>query len=421
MTHELIANAEEEKLTMDGKAVQKAFLPLVDSGVNNKETFAEFNDETLECFGYYEGESGVSGDYFDYKILDDTWFCVIKCDAAGHGIPAAIIMTVVATIFRRFFDKWTYKKDGVNLSILVEQINDFIEGLGLKGKFATLIICLLNRKNGELYMCNAGDNLVHIFDSKTKKMKLLKLSSSPTAGIFTSELVAMKGGFIVEKTVLNHQDILFLYTDGEQSIIYVINNMGELVSTQVDTIDGYVLTERTITADKIVAHSITAAEIAAKTITANEILAGTITGNEIAGETITGANIKAGTLTTSHVTADFGKTLDLTSNTGINQRVQKVYTDMDALLGYRLEVASSSDILSDSIQSTVLTARVWHGSQNVTDTLDASRFRWKRVSSDPTADELWNAAHAGMKAVTLTVRDVLYSATYSCELTDKED
>ena len=214
MTHELIANAEEEKLTMDGKAVQKAFLPLVDSGFNNKQTFAEFSDDKLECFGYYEGESGVSGDYFDYKILDDTWFCVIKCDAAGHGIPAAIIMTVVATIFRRFFDKWTYKKDGVNLSLLVEQINDFIEGLGLKGKFATLIICLLNRKNGELYMCNAGDNLVHIFDSKTKKMKLLQLSSSPTAGIFTSELVSMKGGFVVEKTVLKHGDILFLYTDG---------------------------------------------------------------------------------------------------------------------------------------------------------------------------------------------------------------
>ena len=214
MTHELIANAEEEKLTMDGKAVQKAFLPLVDSGFNNKQTFAEFSDDKLECFGYYEGESGVSGDYFDYKILDDTWFCVIKCDAAGHGIPAAIIMTVVATIFRRFFDKWTYKKDGVNLSLLVEQINDFIEGLGLKGKFATLIICLLNRKNGELYMCNAGDNLVHIFDSKTKKMKLLQLSSSPTAGIFTSELVSLKGGFVVEKTVLNHGDILFLYTDG---------------------------------------------------------------------------------------------------------------------------------------------------------------------------------------------------------------
>jgi len=207
----------------------------------------------------------------------------------------------------------------------------------------------------------------------------------------------------------------------EQSIIYAINNMGELVSTQVDTIDGYVLTERTITADKIVAHSITAAEIASKTITANEILSGTITGNEIAGETITGANIKAGTLTTSHVAADFGKTLDLSSNTGINQRVQKVYTDMDTLLGYRLEIISSSDILSDSIQSTALSVRVWHGSQNVTDTIDAARFRWIRTSADPTADELWNAAHVGMKAFTLTVRDVLYSATYNCELIDEEE
>ena len=32
--------------------------------------------------------------------------------------------------------------------------------------------------------------------------------------------------------------------------------MGELVSSEVDTIDGYVLTERTITADRIVAHTI---------------------------------------------------------------------------------------------------------------------------------------------------------------------
>ena len=124
----------------------------------------------------------------------------------------------------------------------------------------------------------------------------------------------------------------------EQSIIYAINNMGELVSTQVDTIDGYVLTERTITADKIVAHSITAAEIAAKTITANEILSGTITGNEIAGETITGANIKAGTITTSHISSDFGETLDLSSNAGINQRVQKVYEDMNALAQNQAEL-----------------------------------------------------------------------------------
>ena len=213
MTHELVANAEEEALAMDGKAVQKAFLPLTATGIN-KNTYAEYSDSNLQCFGYYEGESGVSGDYFDYKKLDEEWYGLIKCDASGHGIPAAIIMTVVATIFRRYFQHWSFKKNGTQLNVLVEQINDFIEGLGLKGKFATLIICLLNVKTGELYMCNAGDNLVHIYEASSRKMKTLTLASAPTAGVFTSDLVAMRGGFKVEKTHLHHGDVLFLYTDG---------------------------------------------------------------------------------------------------------------------------------------------------------------------------------------------------------------
>ena len=125
------------------------------------------------------------------------------------------------------------------------------------------------------------------------------------------ELTANKitaGQLSVERLIIRGSD---------QSLVYAINNMGELVSTQVDTIDGYVLTEHTITADKIVAHSITAAEIASQTITANEILSGTITGNEIAAATIEGSNIKAGTITTNHVSSDFGEKLVLTSNAGI--------------------------------------------------------------------------------------------------------
>ena len=114
-----------------------------------------------------------------------------------------------------------------------------------------------------------------------------------------------------------------------QSLIYAINNMGELVSAEVDTIDGYVLTERTITADKIVVHSITANELAAHTITANEILAGTITGNEIAAATIEGSNIKAGTLTTSHVAADFGQSLDLSSNQSVAISVERAMAGME--------------------------------------------------------------------------------------------
>lgn len=47
----------------------------------------------------------------------------------------------------------------------------------------------------------------------------------------------------------------------EESLIYALNNAGELTSTYVDALDGGLLADRTITADKLVAHSITANEI----------------------------------------------------------------------------------------------------------------------------------------------------------------
>lgn len=90
--------------------------------------------------------------------------------------------------------------------------------------------------------------------------------------------------------------------------------------------------------------------------------------------------------------------------------------NVEVLVGHRLEIVSTSDILSDDIPQTTLRAKVWHGSQDVTDSLPASRFRWTRVTSDTTADTLWNNNHKGVKSITLGKADVLYSATYNCEL-----
>ena len=123
--------------------------------------------------------------------------------------------------------------------------------------------------------------------------------------------------------------------------------MGTLVSTQVNTIDGYVLTERTITADKIVAHAITANEIASKTITANEILAGTITGSEIAANAIDAGHIKAGAITTSKVSSDFGDTLDLSGNQGVTIRVESAVHD--AISG--MELGGRNYVLSADVEN----------------------------------------------------------------------
>ena len=212
--------AEMNIVNLDGQAVQKAFIPLVSEGAE-KSTAAQMSDDDIQVYGYYEGTDAVSGDYFDYKKLDDRYYAFIKCDASGHGVPAALIMTIVATIFRRYFDSWDIKKQGTKLNSLLVDINDFIESLGLQGKFAAMIICLLDSKTGDLYMSNAGDNVVHYFDSVERKVKILTLHESPAAGPLPSFMVEMKGGYKVEKFNLKKSDILFLYTDGiEESTRY---------------------------------------------------------------------------------------------------------------------------------------------------------------------------------------------------------
>lgn len=77
----------------------------------------------------------------------------------------------------------------------------------------------------------------------------------------------------------------------EKSIVYELNNItGALQAVQSNTLNGEILTNRSITVDKIVAHSITSNEIAASTITAFNIASGTITSEKLNVNEIFGNN-----------------------------------------------------------------------------------------------------------------------------------
>ena len=209
--------AYEEFLQLDGKAVQERFIPLMDGEGGRKLPLVKLNEEKLDLFAFYKGDSAVSGDYFDYKKLDDQWYVFIKCDISGHGVPAALLVSVVATKFKDFyyFSDWKFNKQGINLKKFVSAVNDFIFDLGTRGKFSTINISLYNKITGEMYVCNAGDNKIHILDGVTHKLKEITLSNTPTAGGVSTDLVEMTaGGYKVEKLTLNHGDILYLYTDG---------------------------------------------------------------------------------------------------------------------------------------------------------------------------------------------------------------
>lgn len=207
------AAATSKDLTM-GKEIQKMFLPLNTDSLGRKLTCAEFANDNVEFFGYYEGARSVSGDYFNYIKLDDRYYAIIKCDVAGKGVPAALIMVEVATLFLDYFKDWQFKTHGLKINYLVSRINDLIESRSFKGRFAAFTLCILDSISGEVHFCNAGDNIINIYDAALKKMKEVVLTEVSAAGVFPTFMIDMKGGFKVETIKLNKGDVLFLYTDG---------------------------------------------------------------------------------------------------------------------------------------------------------------------------------------------------------------
>lgn len=90
-----------------------------------------------------------------------------------------------------------------------------------------------------------------------------------------------------------------LLKGSKDGLLYALNNLGELTSTTVNTLDGYLLTDRTINADKIVASSITTNELDVEDIFADsavvsKIFAQNITATGvISGATLVGASVSA--------------------------------------------------------------------------------------------------------------------------------
>ena len=216
MTKALAKAASASKNLTVGKDIQTKFLPLEQDENGVTLTTGSLKAKGADFFSYYRGADELSGDYFDYRRLDNEHYAIIKCDVSGHGVPAALIMVEVATLFLSYFTDWDMKnpKQGVNLAPVVGKMNDLLESRGFKGRFAAFTLCIMNSRTGEVWFCNAGDNIVQLYDGLERRKKVLTLQETPAAGMFSTELIDMKGGYQVNKVQLNPGDVLFLYTDG---------------------------------------------------------------------------------------------------------------------------------------------------------------------------------------------------------------
>lgn len=269
-----------------------------------------------------------------------------------------------------------------------------------------------------------------------------------------------------------------LIVKGDDGNFYslIVNEDGS-ISTELKQVEGDNIANNTIEGGKLIENTITARELNVSKIFADEALVGAIkasnidvsdlfannafiskletgiissprVGKEIdlnQNSSITLTNqrisllIENGNETTELTLTDemiyaladkfdlIADKIDLSANDSINMTVSNIVTDairedvgakVELIVGYRIEIDSTSDVLSSKVGTTVLTARVMNGQKNVTDELEDSLFNWKRITDDTVADEQWNKEHIGMKSIVLTRADVYKSAVYQCDLTD---
>lgn len=194
--------------------IQQAMVSLEPLSENFKQNISRISDKNISEFAYYKGASGASGDYFDFKKLDERWYVLIKCDASGHAAPAGILVTIVATLYKKYFESWSFQKNGTKLEDFIYKVNGFLESLNIKGKFVAMIVSLYDSKTGNVFMCHAGDRFVRVYENSTDSIKKIELTETPATGPFPNFMLELKGGFKVEQTKLNQKDVLILYTDG---------------------------------------------------------------------------------------------------------------------------------------------------------------------------------------------------------------
>lgn len=102
--------------------------------------------------------------------------------------------------------------------------------------------------------------------------------------------------------------------------------------------------------------------------------------------------------------------------------VNDIYTNQltifkvrDGYGAYSVEITSSNgNIFQNNRIDTELSTHVYIAGSDITDTIPAEEFSWKRISDDPTSDTQWNNKNLKGKTIRITNKDVKKKATFIC-------
>lgn len=151
--------------------------------------------------GCYIPIEDIGGDFFDCYVIDDKRTAFLIADVTGHGIPAALTMTMSKMLFSIYAPKYDSSSE------LLKDINRQLNGMMLDTQYITAFYLIYNNETRQLNYSNAGHTRALFY--RADRNQILALD---TFGLF---LGIMQEVDYEEKTIeVNKGDRLFIYTDG---------------------------------------------------------------------------------------------------------------------------------------------------------------------------------------------------------------
>jgi len=154
-----------------------------------------------KIYGRYQPIDNVGGDFFDSYKISDSKTAFVMADVTGHGIPAALTMTMTKMLFTVNAPKY------ISTSALLKIINRDISGTIMDNQFITAFYLIHDKNKNTLTFSNAGHTRALLYRSEKKHIVALD-----AFGLFLG--ISSDIEYEQKEVSINKGDRLFLYTDG---------------------------------------------------------------------------------------------------------------------------------------------------------------------------------------------------------------
>jgi len=131
--------------------------------------------ENWQITPYYQPAREVGGDFYDLFELEDGRVTVVMGDAAGKGIPAALVVSATSSVLRAV----AQALGSSSPSEVLAQVNETLFARIPPNMFVTCFYAILDPKNGSLKYANAGHDLPYLNRSGDDDAEELRARGMP--------------------------------------------------------------------------------------------------------------------------------------------------------------------------------------------------------------------------------------------------